>query len=572
MQCLRRFILVSAVFAVYSLVATAGCVANATYNRAMPSERRRVWPRLRLSTQIVLLQLAIVSLTLGTGVTVSILQARAQLDRESGRQSLAIARTVSQIPEIRAAFSQPQPERIINPIAERIRRQTRAAFVVVANERGIRYSHPDPAKIGKPVSTDPSEPLSGKEFVGVQTGSLGRSVRAKVPVRGADGRVIGLVSVGILEDAVSAQLRHDLPVLLIPPAIGLLLGAVGSLLLARRIKRQTFGLEPNEIGGLLEQREAVLHGIKEGTVATDVHGRVILVNDEATRLLDLDDSVIGRRLADIVPAGHVRDVLGGSVEGPDQVVLVNDRVLVANRMPVTMRGRDVGAVVTLRDRTELEGLLRELHDVRSLADALRAQEHEFSHRLHVIAGLIELGRHDDAVGYIHKASLVHQALVASIVENVSEPTLAALLLGKAAVASERGIELNVTDDTRLTEDYGDARDLVTVVGNLVDNALDSVAAVGSGAVTVTIRDEEQGVHVRVRDTGPGVDPWLVNEIFHDGFTTKVATGTGRRGLGLALVSQTVRRRTGGWVGVDNDGGAIFTAFLPHDSNRVRTSA
>jgi two-component system CitB family sensor kinase len=538
----------------------------------MQREGRWGWSRLRLSTQIVLLSLAIIVLTLGTGVTVSILQARAQLDRESGRQSLAIARTVSQMPEIRAAFGKPHPERIINPIAERIRARTEAAFVVVANKRGIRYSHPDPAKIGRLISTDPSEVLSGREYVGVQTGTLGRSVRGKVPIRDDRGRIIGLVSVGILEDAVSAQLRHDLPVLLIPPAIGLLLGAIGSFLLARRIKRQTFGLEPNEIGALLEQREAVLHGIKEGTVATDAAGRVLLVNDEAKRLLQLDDSVIGRSLAEVVPSGHVRNVVDGTAEGPDQVVLVNDRVLVANRMPVTVRGRDVGAVVTLRDRTELEGLLRELHDVRSLADALRAQEHEFSHRLHVVAGLIELGRNEDAIRFINQSSVVYQALVESIVEHVGEPTLAALLLGKAAVASERGIELRVTEDSQLPEDYGDARDLVTVVGNLVDNALDSVASVGRGSIDVTLRGEPGGVLVQVRDSGPGVDPSLVNEIFRDGFTTKVARGTGRRGLGLALVSQTVRRREGGYVMVENDGGARFVAFLPHDSERLAEPA
>jgi two-component system CitB family sensor kinase len=186
----------------------------------------------------------------------------------------------------------------------------------------------------------------------------------------------------------------------------------------------------------------------------------------------------------------------------------------------------------------------------------------------VIAGLIELGRYDDAVGFINQSSRVHQALVGSIVEQVGEPTLAALLLGKAAVASERGIELTVTEDSRLPEGHADALDLVTVVGNLVDNALDSVAAVGSGTVAVTIRDEPEGVLVRVRDSGPGVGPWLVDEIFRDGFTTKVATGTGRRGLGLALVSQTVRRREGGWVDVENDGGALFTAFLPHDPSRT----
>ncbi len=538
----------------------------------MSRERRWGLGRLRLSTQIVLLQLAIIVLTLGTGVAVSIQQARAQLDRESGRQSLAIARTVSQIPEIRAAFGMPHPERVINPIAERIRIRTGASFVVVANEQGIRYSHPDREKIGQRVSTDPSEALLGREYVGVQTGSLGRSMRAKVPVRNAGGEVIGLVSVGLLANQVSAQLRNDLPVLLIPPAIGLALGALGSILLARRIKRQTFGLEPTEISALLEQREAVLHGIREGMVATDPAGRVILVNDEAKRLLDVDDSVVGRPFADVLPAGHVRDVVEGSVDGPDQVVLVNDRVLVANRMPVTVRGRDVGAVVTLRDRTELEFLLRELNDVRSLADALRAQEHEFSHRLHVVAGLIELGRYEEAVGYISKSSVVHQELVAAVIENVGEPTLAALLLGKAAVASERGIELRVTEDSRLPEGYGDPRALVTVVGNLVDNALDSVAAVGGGSISVTLRDEPGGVVIQVRDSGPGVDPSLVDEIFRDGFTTKVANGTGRRGLGLALVSQTVRRREGGYVTVENDSGALFTVFLPHDPERAGAPA
>ncbi len=538
----------------------------------MSRERRWGWGRLRLSTQILLLQLAIIVLTLGTGVAVSILQARAQLDRESGKQSLAIARTVSQIPEIRAAFAAPHPERIINPVAERIRIRTGASFVVVANKRGIRYSHPDPEKIGQRVSTDPSEALFGREYVGVQTGSLGRSMRAKVPVRNRAGEVIGLVSVGLLASRVSAQLRNDLPVLLIPPALGLALGVLGSILLARRIKRQTFGLEPTEISALLEQREAVLHGIREGMVATDPAGRVILVNDEAKRLLDLDDSVVGLPFADVLPPGHVRDVVDGLVNGPDQVVLVNDRVLVANRMPVTVRGRDVGSVVTLRDRTELEVLLRELNDVRSLADALRAQEHEFSHRLHVIAGLLELGRYEDAAAFISKSSLVHQELVASVIENVGDPTLAALLLGKAAVASERGIELRVTDDSRLPEGYGDPRDLVTVVGNLVDNALDSVASVGGGSIAVTLRDEAGGVVVQVRDSGPGVDPSLVDEIFRDGFTTKVANGAGRRGLGLALVSQTVRRREGGYVKVENDSGALFTAFLPQDADRAGAAA
>jgi two-component system CitB family sensor kinase len=525
-----------------------------------------------LSTQILLLQLSIILLTVGIGFGVSLIEARKELDRSAGRRSLVIARTVASVPEIARAFARPRPERTIDPIAERIRRATDASFVVVADRHGIRYSHPNRKMLGKSLAGDPGEPigpvLAGREFIGVQNGSIGRSVRAKVPLRNAQGHVIGLVSVGVLERNISDALTSSLPVVLIPPLLGLLLGTAGSFLLARRIKRQTFGLEPKEIATLLEQREAVLHGIREGTVATDASGRVTLVNDEAKRLLGLSEDVVGRTLVDVVPAGHVREVLAGAVDGPDQVVLVGDRVLVANRMPVTVRGRAVGAVITLRDRTELEGLLRELNDVRSLADALRAAEHEFSHRLHVLAGLIELGRKDEALGFIAQSSHVHQALVASIVESIGEPTVAALLLGKTAVASERGIELRVTGDTSLPEDHGDTRELVTVIGNLVDNALDSVAPLGHGFVEVTVREADDGVIVRVRDSGPGVDPVLVDEIFRDGFTTKVATGTGRRGLGLALVSQTVRRRRGGYVRVEHDGGAVFTAFLAREHEVV----
>jgi len=222
-----------------------------------------------------------------------------------------------------------------------------------------------------------------------------------------------------------------------------------------------------------------------------------------------------------------------------------------------VRGGPIGAVVTLRDRTELEGLLRELDDVRSLADALRSQEHEFSHRLHVIGGLIELGRYEEAVQFINRSSAMQQTLAASVVGNVGDPVLAALLLGKAAVASERGVELTVSAVTKLPEDLGDVRGLVTVLGNLIDNAIDS----GAGRVDVALDVVDGELVLGVHDTGPGIDPALSEEIFRDGFTTKVASGSTRRGLGLALVSQEVRRR-GGRISVENQDGALFTVVVP----------
>ncbi|HEX9350160.1 MAG TPA: sensor histidine kinase [Gaiellaceae bacterium] len=519
--------------------------------------------RPRLSTRILLLQLAIIVLTVGAGFGVSLFEARHQLDRRAGDQSLAIARSVSAMPSIQRGFYAPDPAAVIDPIAEGIRRRTHASFIVVANTEGIRYSHPDREKIGQRVSTDPSVALSGREFVGVETGTLGRSMRAKVPVYGRNGRIIGLVSVGVLESAITAKLVSDLPVILIPPLLGLCLGVLGSVLLAGRIKRQTFGLEPEEIASLLEQREAMLHGIREGTITTDRAGRVTLVNDEARRLLDLEGDAVGPGLDEIVPAGHAREVMSGNAGDRDQVVLVNDRVLVVNRMPISVRGKSIGAVITLRDRTELEGLMRELNDVRSLADALRAQQHEFSHRLHVVAGLLDVGRYEDAIGFIKNESLVHQTLVASIMDSVGDPVLAGLLLGKATVASERGVELRITEDSRLPENIGDPREFVTIVGNLIDNALEAISPASRGVIEVTVRDEAEGILIRVRDSGPGIDPQLADEIFRDGFTTKIASGVGRRGLGLALVSQAAQRR-GGRVSVDNDGGAVFTVFLPRE--------
>jgi two-component system, CitB family, sensor kinase len=243
-------------------------------------------------------------------------------------------------------------------------------------------------------------------------------------------------------------------------------------------------------------------------------------------------------------------------------VLLGDRVLVANRMPVEVRGRPIGAVVTLRDRTELDTLVRELHDTRDLADALRAQEHEFQHRLHVISGLIELGRYEDAVQEINRSSLLHQELAASLVDRVGDPILAGLFLGKAAVASEHGVKLDI-HATELPRELENVRGLVAMLGNLIDNALESAAGGKAGGhVDVSLHVESGELVIAIHDSGPGIDPELTEEIFRDGFTTKVARdGRSKRGLGLALVSQEVRRRHG-TIAVENVDGARFTVRLP----------
>jgi two-component system CitB family sensor kinase len=520
----------------------------------------------RLSTQLLLLQLGIILLTVGVGSVVLYIHARDGIAKRAGEESLAIAQTVATDTRVIAAVTKPNGAAIIDPIAERIRRATGASFVVVANRGGIRLSHPNPKLIGKSLLYDPGEDpapiFAGKTFVGEQQGSLGWSMRAKVPIVNVRGQVVGLVSVGVLERAIAGEFRDSLPVILIPLFVALTLATLGAFLLARRVKRQTFGLEPDEIGVLLEQREAMLHGVREGAITLDPAGRITLINDEAQRLLGFDVDAVGRHMGEVIPEGRVRDVLTGRIEGQDEVVVLGERVLVANRMPVVLRGRLIGAVVTLRDRTELDALSRELHDVRKLADALRAQEHEFQHRLHVISGLIELGRFDDAVQEINRSSLLHQELAATLVDRVGDPILAALLLGKAAVASEHGVTLDV-HASELPKEIEDVRSLVAMLGNLIDNALESASAgAGGGHVDVTLHIEGGEVVIAVHDSGRGVDPALTDEIFRDGFTTKVASGGQRkRGLGLALVSQEVRRRHG-TIQVENVDGARFTVRMP----------
>lgn len=525
-------------------------------------------PRFPLATQIFALQLGVLAFTVVAGTLTSLWLARQQLDQQYQQRALAVAETVAALPAVRQAVVEPDGSSVVQPLAEAIRHSSGASFVVVTNREGIRLSHPNPAMIGKS-AIGPGEPgvaLDGKPYTATEKGSLGLSARGKAPIFDDAHQVIGMVSVGYPELEVNSGIAGILPFAAGYLLIALSLGIAASWLLARHLKRQTFGLEPPEIASLLEQREAMLHGIREGAVGLDRAGRITLINDEARRLLAIDGDVVGRSIDDVVRAGRVRDVLSGRISGADQPVLAGGRVLIANRMPVVVRGEKAGSVVTLRDKTELRGLLRELRGVRDITEALRAQVHEFSNRLHTIAGLVELGRNDEAIRMATEGAAIHQELAERLLERIGDPHLSALLLGKAAVASERAIELRLSDDTLLSGTLDDPADVITVAGNLIDNAFDAVRGNPPGSarwVDVAVRDDEESVVIRVSDSGPGVDPALTERIFDEGFSTK-DSGSARRGLGLALVRQ-VTDRLGGSIVVQNDLGAVFTARMPRSS-------
>jgi len=517
--------------------------------------------RLPLAYQILVFQVAIILLSALIGAAAAVWQAGQELDRQYEQRSLAIAESVATNLAIQDALLNHDPDGSIQRAAEDVRRSTGARYVVVTDAQGIRYSHPNPAMIGKLVDEDPSAVLAGHTWVGVQKGTLGVSARGKAPIFN-QGHVIGLVSVGYLEDTVGQQLLADLPGFATTVLLSLGLGVAGSMLLASRLKRQTFGLEPYEIAGLLEEREASLQGIHEGAIATDGDGTITLANEQARRLLSLPTDCVGRKVAQVLPQGRLLKFLSGGLKDEDEVLLAGERVLVASRRAILVRGREIGHVATLRDTTELTGLARGL-GVDSLTDALRAQAHEFANRLHTIAGLMQLGRPEEAMKLIAQTSGVHQELTESLLERVGDPVLGALLLAKAAIASERGIELRVSDNTVMTRSALDSEDLITLLGNLIDNALDAAATSDGRWVNVSVTEQDEELVVKVHDSGSGIPDGVDGQIFQEGFSTKAGPNRKRRGFGLALVRQ-VARRNGGDVTVVNNGGALFMVRIPQN--------
>ncbi|WP_328784844.1 sensor histidine kinase [Streptomyces canus] len=517
----------------------------------------------RLSARILANQLAILALTGAIGFVLFAFAQRGEIDRAYEQRALDIAQTTAAEPQIQQAVEYGGGGDVVQIVAERIRKASGASYVVVIDLHGIRHSHPDPALIGEPVG-DPIVVLDGRPHVGSDQGATGRSANGKAPLYGPSGKLVGEVSAGIPERDVLGELWRELPTFGLYAAIAVALGSAAAFLLARRLKRSTFGLELEEIAGLLQDREAMLHGIREGVIAFDPDGRITVVNDEARHLLGLG-TALGSRLEEVLPDGRLRRALDGTLTGTDLNVLTDDHCLVVNRMPVTLHGRELGAVVTVRDRTELIGLLRELDSVRGLTDALRAQQHEFTNRMHTVAGLLDIGDLDAAYEYAVESAGADQALTESVRERIGNALLVGLIVAKTTVAAERGVRMVLSDDSALGEDPPHLRRLLTIVGNLLDNAIDAAAGgpppAGGREVELSLVEAVDLVMVRVVDSGPGIPPGAAESIFEDGWSTRPDRGTARRGLGLALVHRLTQLH-GGTITVSEGPGAVFTVILP----------
>jgi len=499
---------------------------------------------------------------LGTAAAVVVL--RRDLTDQFEQRALAVARSVAQRPGLAEAVTGTAPTAggQVQRDAEAVRRATGALYVVVTDDRGIRFSHPNPARIGERVSTSPEEALSGHEVVAVESGTLGRSARGKVPLRAPDGRVVGEVSVGIDIGAIDEKTRALALTLGLIALVPLALGLVGAVTMGRRLRRSTLGLEPEQMADLVREHEAVLHGVTDGILAVDNAGRVTVTNPQAVRLLGsvprrgevLDPATVDPAVVDLMhetpaPRGVLR--------------IIADRAVLATRLPVQRDGRDLGEVLILRDRSDLDLLARELESTRALTDALRAQAHEHTNRLHALAGLLHRDDVPEALAYLEELSGT-----TTWVTGLDDPYLAGVLAAKSSAASESGVALEVAAETFVAGRLARPLDTVTVVANLLDNAIRAAAAGvrQPGRVEVTLVSDGEDLVVHVRDSGDGVPPGVGASVFDHGYTTRGAEAADH-GLGLALARHTARSTGGELVLLDAGGpppavhGAVFEARL-----------
>ncbi|MEU0144854.1 sensor histidine kinase [Streptomyces sp. NPDC006288] len=545
----------------------------------------RTLPR-SLAGQLFAMQALLVAAVVAGCAFFAYASGRAQAEETAARQVRAAALAMAGSPSVREAIRTPDPSAVLQPYAERVRADTGIAFVTIMDPAGVRWTHPDPSQIGRSFIGHTERALRGETFEETYTGTLGPSIRVVTPIRDG-GRIVGLVSAGITVERVSTQVREQLGALGTAAGAALALGALGTYVVNARLRRHTHGMNAGELSRMHTYHEATLHAVREGLLMLDGRRRVALINDAGRELLGLAPGSVGRRVDELALPAPLTGALLASEPRVDEVHLTADRVIVVNTSPV-VGGERRGTVVTLRDHTELQALSGELDSERGFTQALRSQAHEAANRLHTVVSLIELGRVDEAVEFATAELELAQVLTDRVVGAVAEPVLAALLLGKAAQANERGVELALAEDSLIDDGALPRslapRDLVTILGNLIDNAVDAAAETATGAasggpvpaqrtgtaralVTVTALTEADELLLRVADTGSGIGPDDADEVFRRGWTTH---GTGR-GLGLALVRQAVHRN-GGTVtlGTAPGGGAEFTVRLPLTGRAAET--
>ncbi|MDZ4618525.1 sensor histidine kinase [Bacillus cereus] len=523
-------------------------------------------PKVSLQTKIVSLIIAlilfVVLLLAGIFVYIQSVDTKRQVEQ----LALQTAKSLSFMPAIKEAFQYNEHKSTIQSIAEQVREQAGADYVIVEDRYGVMYSHSNSELIG----TKSNNPYNYEAltFGGYYTlegnGTSGPALMAKAPIivhNGDYDQVVGVVTVEFLIKGIESNILSRTKEIILFSLAVLLAGIVGGILLARSIRKDTLGLEPNEIAALYRERSAILLSIKEGIIAIDQNGFITMMNTSAEEMLHVNDDYMQQHISKVLPEFNMERVLES-----DQEIAFQDKVFILNMTPILENNSTVGVVCSFRDKTELQNLVNTISEVRKYSEDLRAQTHEFTNKLFVLSGLLQLGHYKEAIEFIQQESNIHQSQNHILFHQIHDAKVQAILLGKLGTASEKKIDFHIEGDSALhpLPDHIKVSHLITILGNIIDNAFDAVNEREEKRVSFFVTDIGHDIVFEVIDSGIGIPAEKITTIFQKGFSTK---GTDR-GYGLANVKEMVDL-LGGTIEIQNEknGGAIFTIYLPKNIER-----
>ncbi|MGK3134430.1 ATP-binding protein [Pantoea trifolii] len=464
----------------------------------------------------------------------------------------------------------------IAALIQPLRNQSDASYIVIGDTQEQHLYHSEsPERLNLPmIGGDNAEVLQGKTIISVRKGGIGVSLRSKAPIFNAQHQVIGIVSVGYLTSYIA---NINVSLLWQASLYGvalLLLLFIFSWMFSRNLKKQMFWLEPKDIALLVLQQKALLEAMYEGVFAVNAERQLILINRAARELLDIQQSeseLLGKPLDQVLQI-HPTFLSQHEVKTHDHITVLNQRQVIVNRVAIELEpGEPGGWVCSFRDKNDINTLSSQLSQVKRYADNLRIMRHEQLNWTATLVGLLQMQRYDDAMRYIHAQSAGAQQVLDFVSARFTSPALCGLLLGKYVSAREKGVELKFDPACQLSRIPAALSEtaLMSVIGNLLDNAVDATlnARTPATPVELYISGRNQELLIEVADQGCGIDDSIKPHLFEQGVTSKPNSGDdmlgAEHGIGLYLAAGYVQQ-AGGSIEISENSpqGTIFSVFIP----------
>lgn len=507
--------------------------------------------KMKLQTKLTILIIIVVFISISIIIFFVASWMTKNIKSTSKTNVMNVAEMVANSREVIDALGKKDPDKIIGPYIEnQLKSLDEIEYIIVVDNEGMRYSHPNANMIGqKFVGGDESRVVKeGDVYISEAIGTLGRSLRAFVPIYNVEkNKEIGFVCVGMLTKSIEQSERMAILYIILISIGSLAVGIVGAFILSNNIKNTLLGLEPEEITNLYNEKIGILDAIYEGLIAIDNNGNITLVNDSALNILHYENeidknSIIGRNIDEIFPTTNLVKVLDEGKCKFEEEQKINNTVIMTNKIPIKDRDKVIGAIATFRDKTEVTRLAEELTGVKKMAWSLRAQNHEFMNKLHTISGLIQLEEYDEALQFISNVAKNRNNISSILTKKIKDPSLSAILFSKYNKAEENRIKFNIDESSKISKlpKFMDSEDIVSIVGNLIENSLDAVDNDGSGEVYIKIIQYSELIEIKISDNGPGIKDEYMDKIYEQGFTTK----EGQRGHGMYIVKQIIDRANG----------------------------